>query len=110
MSSMHSYVSEPPTVALAGRTHSEWAAAWATRLGLDTAYLLLGLPAGVIAFTVVITGWATARGLPRLPRRHRGVGAGARPRHHAVRLPDRARHDRRLARPGQRRALARSAR
>jgi ribosome-binding ATPase YchF (GTP1/OBG family) len=43
MSSMHSYVSETPTVALAGRSRPEWAAAWATRLGLDTAYLLLGL-------------------------------------------------------------------
>src|SRR3954465_15960677 len=63
MSSMNSYVSETPTVALAGRSRAEWAAAWATRLGLDTAYLLLGLPAGVIAFTVVITGWATALGL-----------------------------------------------
>jgi signal transduction histidine kinase len=63
MSSMNSYVSESPTVALAGRSRAEWAAAWATRLGLDTAYLLLGLPAGVIAFTVVITGWATALGL-----------------------------------------------
>jgi signal transduction histidine kinase len=61
--SMNSYVSEPPTVALAGRSRAEWAAAWATRLGLDTAYLLLGLPAGVIAFTVVITGWSTALGL-----------------------------------------------
>jgi signal transduction histidine kinase len=61
--SMNSYVSEPPTVALAGRSRAEWAAAWATRLGLDTAYLLLGLPAGVIAFTVVVTGWATALGL-----------------------------------------------
>src|SRR3954449_11762840 len=63
MSSMHSYVSETPTVALAGRSRPEWAAAWATRLGLDTAYLLLGLPAGTIAFTVVVTGWATALGL-----------------------------------------------
>src|SRR4051812_3719667 len=63
MSSMNSYVSESPTVALAGRSRAEWAAAWATRLGLDTAYLLLGLPAGVIAFTVVVTGWATALGL-----------------------------------------------
>jgi len=63
MSSMHSYVSETPTVALAGRSRSEWAAAWATRLGLDTAYLLLGLPAGTIAFTVVVTGWSTALGL-----------------------------------------------
>jgi signal transduction histidine kinase len=63
MSSMHSYVSEPPTVALAGRSRPEWAAAWATRLGLDTAYLLLGLPAGVIAFTVVVTGWSVALGL-----------------------------------------------
>jgi signal transduction histidine kinase len=61
--SMHSYVTESPTVALAGRSRPEWAAAWATRLGLDTAYLLLGLPAGTIAFTVVVTGWATALGL-----------------------------------------------
>jgi signal transduction histidine kinase len=63
MSSMHTYVTERPTLAIADRTRAEWAAAWATRLGLDTAYLLLGLPAGVIAFTVVVTGWATALGL-----------------------------------------------
>jgi signal transduction histidine kinase len=61
--SMHALVSEAPTVALGGRSRAEWAAAWATRLGLDTAYLLLGLPAGTIAFTVVVTGWATALGL-----------------------------------------------
>jgi signal transduction histidine kinase len=64
MSSMHSYVTERPTLRPAA--HEGWAqysAAWATRLGLDTAYLLLGLPAGVIAFTVVVTGWATALGL-----------------------------------------------
>src|SRR3954466_6714401 len=60
---MHSYVTEPPNLALAGRSRPQWAAAWATRLGLDTAYLLLGLPAGVIAFSVVISGWATALGL-----------------------------------------------
>jgi hypothetical protein len=60
---MHSYVTEPSTLARAGRSRPEWAAAWATRLGLDTAYLLLGLPAGVIAFTVVVTGWASALGL-----------------------------------------------
>ncbi len=60
---MHSYVTEPPTLGLAGRSRPQWAAAWATRLGLDTAYLLLGLPAGVIAFSVVISGWATALGL-----------------------------------------------
>jgi signal transduction histidine kinase len=60
---MHSYVTEPPTLSLAGRTRPEWAAAWATRLGLDTAYLLLGLPAGIITFTVVVTGWASALGL-----------------------------------------------
>jgi signal transduction histidine kinase len=61
--SMHSYVTEQPTPGLAGRSRPEWAATWATRLGLDTAYLLLGLPAGTIAFTVVVTGWATALGL-----------------------------------------------
>jgi signal transduction histidine kinase len=61
--SMHSYVTEPPTLSLAGRSRPQWAAAWATRLGLDTAYLLLGLPAGIIAFSVVVTGWATALGL-----------------------------------------------
>ena len=58
--SMHSYVTEPPTLALAGRTRLDWVAHWATRLGLDTGYLLLGLPAGIITFTVVVTGWATA--------------------------------------------------
>src|SRR3954465_15797819 len=63
MSSMNSYVSESPTVALAGRGWAQFFAAWATRLGLDTAYLLLGLPAGIIAFTVVVTGWSTALGL-----------------------------------------------
>jgi signal transduction histidine kinase len=61
--SMHSLVSERPTFALAGRSRPEWLAVWATRLGLDTAYLLLGLPAGVLTFTVVVTGWATALGL-----------------------------------------------
>ncbi|HEX2103595.1 MAG TPA: sensor histidine kinase [Solirubrobacteraceae bacterium] len=60
---MHSLVSERPTIALGGRSRPEWLAAWATRLGLDTAYLLLGLPAGVLTFTVVVTGWATALGL-----------------------------------------------
>jgi signal transduction histidine kinase len=61
--SMHSYVTDMPTLGLAGRSRPQWAAAWATRLGLDTAYLLLGLPAGIITFTVVVTGWATALGL-----------------------------------------------
>ena len=60
---MDSFVSERPTLALAGRSRLEWLAAWATRLGLDTAYLLLGLPAGIITFTVVVTGWSTALGL-----------------------------------------------
>jgi hypothetical protein len=60
---MHSYVTEPPTLALAGRSRPQWAVAWAARLGLDTAYLLLGLPAGIIAFSVVVSGWATALGL-----------------------------------------------
>jgi signal transduction histidine kinase len=61
--SMHSLVSERPTIALGSRSRPEWLAHWATRLGLDTAYLLLGLPAGVLTFTVVVTGWATALGL-----------------------------------------------
>jgi signal transduction histidine kinase len=60
---MDSFVSERPTIALGTRTRPEWLAHWATRLGLDTAYLLLGLPAGVITFTVVVTGWSTAIGL-----------------------------------------------
>src|SRR3954471_6815292 len=64
--SMHSYVTEQPTPGLRRPQPGGWAgftAAWATRLGLDTAYLLLGLPAGTIAFAVVVTGWATALGL-----------------------------------------------
>ena len=68
-----------------------------TRLGLDTAYLLLGLPAGIIAFTVVVTGWATALGLAitliglpvamativvsRGMAERRALARGARPRH-----------------------------
>src|SRR3954463_11497770 len=64
MSSMHTYVTERPTLALADRTRAEWAAAWATRLGLDTAYLLLGLPAGVSASPVVAPGGAPARAPP----------------------------------------------
>jgi signal transduction histidine kinase len=60
---MNSLVTESPTLSLAGRTRPEWIAAWLTRLGLDTSYLLLGLPAGVITFTVAVTGWATALGL-----------------------------------------------
>jgi signal transduction histidine kinase len=61
---MHSFVSERPTLLPLG--HGGWGrylATWATRLGLDTAYLLLGLPAGIVTFTVVVTGWATALGL-----------------------------------------------
>jgi signal transduction histidine kinase len=64
--SMHQYVTEQPTPSVRRPQPGGWArftAAWATRLGLDTAYLLLGLPAGTIAFTVVVTGWATALGL-----------------------------------------------
>src|SRR5215211_9276868 len=62
--SMHSLVSERPAVSPA--RSGGWApylAVWGTRLGLDTAYLLLGLPAGIITFTVAVTGWATALGL-----------------------------------------------
>jgi signal transduction histidine kinase len=60
---MHSVASEPPTLALAGRSRPQWLGAWLKRLSLDTSYLLLGLPAGVVTFTVVVTGWATALGL-----------------------------------------------
>src|ERR1700745_2954390 len=60
---MHSYVTETPTLGLAGRTRPQWLAAWGARPGPYTAYLLLGLPAGIITFTVVVTGWATALGL-----------------------------------------------
>src|SRR4051794_9173850 len=43
------------------RPHSR--AALARRLGCDTAYLLLALPAGILTFTVVVTGWALGLGL-----------------------------------------------
>jgi signal transduction histidine kinase len=33
------------------------------RLALDTVYLMLGLPAGIITFTWVVTGWSLALGL-----------------------------------------------
>ena len=35
----------------------------ARRLGLDVLYLLPGLPLGILAFTVVVTGWSLALGL-----------------------------------------------
>jgi signal transduction histidine kinase len=61
---MNTYVTERPSLHRPRPGGwGEFAAAWATRLGLDTAYLLLGLPAGIIAFTVVVTGWASALGL-----------------------------------------------
>ena len=39
------------------------AAAFARRLGLDTVYLVTGLPMGILAFTVVVTGWSLSLGL-----------------------------------------------
>ena len=33
------------------------------QLGLDTVYLLLALPMGILTFTVVVTGWSLALGL-----------------------------------------------
>ena len=39
------------------------AAAFARRLGLDTVYLVTGLPMGIPAFTVVVTGWSLSLGL-----------------------------------------------
>jgi signal transduction histidine kinase len=33
------------------------------QLGLDTVYLVLALPVGIVAFTVVVTGWSLALGL-----------------------------------------------
>ena len=33
------------------------------QLGLDTVYLLLALPMGIVTFTVVVTGWSLALGL-----------------------------------------------
>jgi signal transduction histidine kinase len=37
--------------------------AGARRLALDTLYLALGLPLGILTFTVVVTGWSLALGL-----------------------------------------------
>jgi signal transduction histidine kinase len=39
------------------------ATAFARRLGLDTLYLVTGLPMGILTFTVVVTGWSLALGL-----------------------------------------------
>ena len=33
------------------------------QLGLDTVYLLVALPMGILTFTVVVTGWSLALGL-----------------------------------------------
>jgi signal transduction histidine kinase len=40
-----------------------WLAPGARRLWLDTVYLLTALPAGIVTFTVVVTGWSLALGL-----------------------------------------------
>src|SRR5919201_1083884 len=46
-------------------TPLSWGAlgAGARRLGLDTLYLVLGLPMGILTFTVVVTGWSLSLGL-----------------------------------------------
>src|SRR3954469_15527412 len=36
---------------------------WFGRLGKDTAYLLTGLPMGILTFTVAVTGWSMGLGL-----------------------------------------------
>jgi signal transduction histidine kinase len=36
---------------------------WLGRLGKDTAYLVTGLPMGILTFTVAVTGWSTGLGL-----------------------------------------------
>jgi signal transduction histidine kinase len=36
---------------------------WAKRLGLDTVYLVLGLPMGILTFTVMVSAWATSLSL-----------------------------------------------
>ena len=57
-----------PAVAIATPPTTTWltwpgAAAFARRLGLDTLYLVSGLPMGILTFTVVVTGWSLALGL-----------------------------------------------
>jgi signal transduction histidine kinase len=60
---MYLLATDSPTLALGDRSRAQWLASWARRLSLDTTYLLLGFPAGVVTFTVAVTGWATALGL-----------------------------------------------
>src|SRR3954470_14781087 len=36
---------------------------WFGRLGKDTAYLVTGLPMGILTFTVAVTGWSMGLGL-----------------------------------------------
>jgi signal transduction histidine kinase len=36
---------------------------WLGRLGKDSAYLVTGLPMGILTFTVAVTGWSTGLGL-----------------------------------------------
>ncbi len=36
---------------------------WLAQLGVDTAYVLVGLPLGTVAFVLVITGWSVGTGL-----------------------------------------------
>src|SRR5438034_8020683 len=49
-----------PAPAAGDRRGVAW---WAKRLALDTVYLLLGLPMGILTFTAMVTGWATSLSL-----------------------------------------------
>jgi signal transduction histidine kinase len=60
---MDSTVTEAPPQSAGEHPRARWLAAWARRLGLDTLYLLLGLPAGIVTFSVVVIGWSSALGL-----------------------------------------------
>jgi len=51
---------QAPAPATRGRRGVAW---WTKRLGLDTVYLLLGLPMGILTFTAMVTGWATSLSL-----------------------------------------------
>ena len=64
MSSPAPTLPQPAAAAAApGEPRGRPAARLGRRLALDTVYLLLALPTGVLTFTVVVTGWSLGLGL-----------------------------------------------
>ena len=56
---MTSITAETPTLVVPPTVPARPRRGWAAQLSRDSLYLLLGLPMGILAFTVIVTGWST---------------------------------------------------